>query len=35
MKTARLRDFMPINRSELAGLYGESFPAGLILGGSE
>jgi molecular chaperone DnaK (HSP70) len=35
MKTARLRDLMPINRSELAGLYGESLPPGLILGGSE
>jgi hypothetical protein len=34
MRTARLRDFMPINRADLAGLYGESLPPGLILGGS-
>ena len=34
LKTARLRDYMPLDRSERAGLYGESLPPGLILGGS-
>ena len=33
VKTARLRDYMPVDRSERAGLYGESLPPGLILGG--
>ncbi len=33
VKTARLRDYMPLDRSERAGLYGESLPPGLLLGG--
>ena len=33
VKTARIRDYMPVDRSERAGLYGESLPPGLILGG--
>ncbi len=33
VKTARLRDYMPVDRSERAGLYGESLPPGLLLGG--
>jgi molecular chaperone DnaK (HSP70) len=31
LKTARLRDFSPFERSERIGLYGESLPPGLIL----
>jgi hypothetical protein len=31
LKTTRLRDFSPLERSERIGLYGESLPPGLIL----
>jgi molecular chaperone DnaK (HSP70) len=31
LKTARLREFSPLERSERIGLYGESLPPGLIL----
>ena len=31
LKTARLRNFSPLDRSERIGLYGESLPPGLIL----
>ena len=31
LKTARLRHFSPLDRSERSGLYGESLPPGLIL----
>ena len=32
LKTARLKDFMPVERSERISLYGEALPPGLILG---
>lgn len=31
LRTAKLKDFMPIDRSERIGLYGEALPPGLIL----
>jgi hypothetical protein len=31
LKTARLRQFMPLDRSERIGLFGEPLPPGLIL----
>lgn len=33
-KVSRVEEFIPIERSERAGLYGESLPPGLTLGGS-
>ncbi len=32
LKTAKVRELMPIERSERLGLYGEALPPGLILG---
>jgi len=33
-KISRVEEFIPIERSERIGLYGESLPSGLVLGGS-
>lgn len=33
-RTARLREFMPLERAERAGMFGEALPPGLIVGGS-
>lgn len=35
LRTARLREFLPIERSERLGLFGEALPPGLILAGDE
>jgi hypothetical protein len=32
LKTAKVREAMPIERSERLGLYGEALPPGLMLG---
>lgn len=35
LRTARLREFLPIERSERLGLFGEALPPGLILAGAD
>jgi Molecular chaperone len=35
LRTARLREFLPIERSERLGLFGEALPPGLLLAGEE
>jgi hypothetical protein len=32
LQTAKIRGFMPIGRSDLASMYDESLPPGLVLG---